>query len=201
MGLRVPLFFGEISVNGSSPVGGSTGPQPPLISCTGALNITDPIDMSGDWKLEIDGVLVLPEATEFDDVIAYLNEHGFDVEIEQPQINCAEARYDVIYVKYERIGSDIPEGSEKAVIDGVTYNFGDSFPLWFEAQNVEYPVMPPSGFVNAGAYRLVNNDSLNHRVEILSTSDDLQVDLFENPSVVVIEPTKRIGACLSPAPR
>ncbi|MCH7381360.1 hypothetical protein [Acinetobacter higginsii] len=82
MGLRVPLFFGEISINGNAPAGGSTGPQPPLISCTGALNITDPIDISGDWKLEIDGVLVLPEATNIDDVVAYLNEEGFEVVFE-----------------------------------------------------------------------------------------------------------------------
>lgn len=55
---------------------------PPSISCDGALNITELIDISGDWKLEVDGELVRPEATNIDDVIAYLNEAGFEVVID-----------------------------------------------------------------------------------------------------------------------
>lgn len=56
--------------------------ESPSISCDGALNITDLIDISGDWKLELDGNLVLSDATSIDDVIAYLNEAGFEVTIE-----------------------------------------------------------------------------------------------------------------------
>lgn len=53
--------------------------QPPLISCTGALNITDPIYISGDWKLEVDGELIFPDATNINDILDYLFENGFDV--------------------------------------------------------------------------------------------------------------------------
>lgn len=37
--LRTPLFFGEVSINGNTPVlSSNTDPNPPLISCDGATN-------------------------------------------------------------------------------------------------------------------------------------------------------------------
>jgi len=54
--LRTPLFFGEVSINGNTPVVSSnTVPNPPLISCDGAVtSITFP-ELSGVWDIQLDG--------------------------------------------------------------------------------------------------------------------------------------------------
>lgn len=134
MGLRVPIFFGEISVNGTTPADGGTKPQPPLISCDGALNITDPIIIDGDWKLEVDGELVRPEATNIDDLIAYLNEAGFEVTIEPDLPTRLPTNSFVINTKTNgdyTVGNDhnqvidFDTGKTYIVSDG-TGNYGDT---------------------------------------------------------------------------
>lgn len=204
-GLLAPLFFGEISINGNVPDGGGIKPQPPLISCTGALNVTDPFIIYGDWKLEVDGELVLPDATNIDDVIAYLTEAGFEVTIEPdtPTISCVGASYNVTYVWFLRIGAE-PSMFDAIVIDGITYDGNSTvtaFPSWFEIQQIEYPAIPPEGFELLVSLRFVNNDTISHIVEVLNSSPDLKFNSFENTSAVVIEPNARVGVCLQPAPR
>lgn len=63
---------------------GSTkpAPQPPLISCTGALNITDWIDIDGLWNLEVDGQNAITSPSDIFAVAEYLNANGFDVVFE-----------------------------------------------------------------------------------------------------------------------
>lgn len=54
--LRTPLFFGEVSINGNTPVGSSnTEPNPPLISCEGAVTSIVFPELSGIWDIELDG--------------------------------------------------------------------------------------------------------------------------------------------------
>lgn len=103
------------------------------ISCDGALNKTEWIDISGDWKLEIDGVLVRPDATNIDDVITYLNETGFEVEIEDiPQrsptdtfvIN-TKTNPDYVLLNNHNEVIDFDTGKIYRVTDG-TGSFGDT---------------------------------------------------------------------------
>lgn len=75
MGLRVPLFFGEISVNGNSPIGGSHGPLPPSISCDGATQDIYFPYITGYWRFFVDGRLIdgiPPQQSGANDLIYYL---------------------------------------------------------------------------------------------------------------------------------
>ncbi|MEN4984026.1 hypothetical protein [Acinetobacter modestus] len=59
--LRTPLFFGEVSINGNTPVVSSnTEPNPPLISCEGATFrahfLSSPDTYQKQWSVELDGI-------------------------------------------------------------------------------------------------------------------------------------------------
>ncbi len=196
MGLRVPIFFGEISINGSVPAGGGgTNPQPPIINCNGALNITDWIDIDGDWKLEADGELVRPDATSVDDIIAYLTEAGFEVTIENvpPVISCEGSdNYTEVHF-FRKIG--IEDGVPPTVkIDGSVI---ENPPEWLSVSEVA-TVLPPLGFENNGSVKYTNTDALNHTIEMDQQNDNFKLILI-NPSntVVEFEEYKHYGVCLA----
>ena len=73
-GLLVPLFFGEISVNG-----GSSDSNSNEIGCKGALNQTDWISISGDWALQINGIDIVESPVDIANIIEHLKNNGFDV--------------------------------------------------------------------------------------------------------------------------
>lgn len=53
--LRTPLFFSEISVNGSVPtVLSNNDPEQPLISCDGATSIMSFSQIAGAWNIYVD---------------------------------------------------------------------------------------------------------------------------------------------------
>ncbi len=176
------------------------------ISCTGALNVTDWIDISGDWKLEVDGELVRPDATNIDDVIAYLTEAGFEVVIENipPVISCegAESSVDFVYAVKDGTASD---PIIKLLVDGV--DVGDdpnNTPSWIKREyleGVEVPINPPAGYSLAGfAVRLKNLSTENHRIEIIIDSIEIQVLMFNNSTIIQMDSSanKHVGVCLGP---
>ncbi|WP_436872666.1 packaged DNA stabilization protein [Acinetobacter haemolyticus] len=57
-------------------------PQPPVISCVGALNITDWIDINGVWGLEVEGELITESAAILE-VIDLLRANNFEVIVEE----------------------------------------------------------------------------------------------------------------------
>lgn len=53
--LRTPLFFGEVSINGNTPVVSSnTDPNPPNISCEGATMSMSFSQIAGVWSIYVD---------------------------------------------------------------------------------------------------------------------------------------------------
>jgi|GEM_PF-4088116 len=177
--------------------------EPPSISCDGALNITELIDISGDWKLEVDGELVRPEATSIDDLIAYLIEAGFEVttEPDTPTISCDGAVDYVRYYTFMPIDKEyLPPEELTLLIDGVPLPTTGLPPEWLQVEGAD-PITPPEGYKHQFAGKFKNMGADNHRLEMVVADGSLWKIFMENSSntVVEVEPYKHYGVCLSPA--
>jgi len=88
------------------------------------------------------------------------------------------------------------------VVDGVEVP-ENSEPLpWYQHSvlNENYPFPVPEGFsVGQGVAQARNLDSISHRLEFKSKSDDLLIFMYDNPTVVELDNVhKHVGVCLSP---
>ncbi|WP_109439825.1 leucine-rich repeat protein, partial [Acinetobacter haemolyticus] len=123
-------------------------PQPPVISCVGALNITDWIDIDGDWQLEIEGNPITSIDTPIETIIDLLRSNNFEVDVEVPIED-----WDIEYVLNgetirEITGNPIPdsyaenqgEGRTSLIINNtITHIGGDAFADWTSCTSLTIP--------------------------------------------------------------
>ncbi|EXB47323.1 leucine rich repeats family protein [Acinetobacter baumannii 146457] len=190
------------------------------ISCTDALNVTDWIDISGDWKLEVDGELVRPDATSIDDVIAYLIEAGFEVTVESPVIGCEGATPTAFITTLRKIGSTVQEQSDALLgsiynINGQDYSLEDSGPILsglITGESLPSEELPPPEIIPAGYYyhygnessedvsvytaisKITNVSDSNLRLEMKAGNVNLLNVIWNNPTAL------KNQVCMSPAP-
>ncbi|ENX33937.1 hypothetical protein F889_02601 [Acinetobacter colistiniresistens] len=164
------------------------------ISCDGALNITDQIDISGEWLLEIDGVQVVSIPASIENIIEYLNQSGFEVEVSSP-IVCDGAPNNVYLYAFNRVGAVINPDDRYLKIDGQDFKSTNGTPPWLSVDAAPTPAIP-EGYELLDGSILSNHDTQPHRVEFISETDDVIVLLINNPSIVDFEQSKHYGACL-----
>lgn len=118
-------------------------------------------------------------------------------------ISCEGATNSFKYVLAIRDGTEPPPDAMYVVVDGVEVP-ENSAPLpWYQHSvlNENYPFPVPAGFsVGQGVAQARNLDSVSHRLEVKSRSDDLLIFMYDNPTVVELDNAhKHVGTCLSAA--
>lgn len=116
-------------------------------------------------------------------------------------ISCEGATNSFKFVLAIRDGTEPPPDAMYVVVDGVEVS-DNSAPLpWYQHSvlNENYPFPVPAGFsVGQGVAQARNLDSVSHRLEFKSKSDDLLIFMYDNPTVVELDTAhKHVGTCLS----